>query len=457
MVKNERRLALTEEGAAEIDPALAFEQVVSAIDELLKRSAKVKGTVTHMAAAVFWHSLLGINAEGRPTTTVLSWADTRSRSQVPALRKKFDEPAVHDRTGARFHPSYWPAKLLWLRKEFPEQFRATARWISFSDYVLFRLTGELSTSVSMASATGIFDQRSCDWDPELQRSLMLRHSTLPPLAEDGQVFTLLPHFAKRWPRLSGTALSPAIGDGAANNIGTNCLTKNKVALMIGTSGAMRVAYRGEPPGRLPFGLWCYRIDRKRVLVGGAVSDGGGLFRWLIEKLRIQISGGELEREIKARKPTGHNLVFLPFLAGERSTGYHEKARGAVLGLTSVTDSIDITQAALESVAYRFADIFDQLNKVARIKEIIASGGALRESSAWTQIFADVLGRDIHLSSVHEASLRGAAIQVLGSGGALATIKSAIPDIRFKANPDAMMIHVEARKKHRLYYGKIINS
>jgi gluconokinase len=103
-----------------------------------------------------------------------------------------------------------------------------------------------------------------------------------------------------------------------------------------------------------------------------------------------------EDEIAKRPPAGHGLVFLPFLAGERSTGYHENATGAVLGLHSSTDAIDIVQAALESVAYRFAEIFDQLNSVVKVREITASGGALRESPVWTQIIADTLGRNLIL-------------------------------------------------------------
>ena len=132
--------------------------------------------------------------------------------------------------------------------------------------------------------------------------------------------------------------------------------------MVGTSGAMRVAYRGVPPKKIPHGLWCYRVDRKRVVIGGALSDGGGLYHWLRGNLKLP---KDAEAQIAKRVPGAHGLIFMPFLAGERSTGYYESAAGALLGLTSATDSIDILQAALESVAYRFAEIFDQLNSVVK--------------------------------------------------------------------------------------------
>ncbi len=454
MVKNERSLTATVDGGAEIDADEAFDQIVAAIDEVLRKSGKIKGSISHVAASSFWHSLVGIDAKGKATTKVYGWADTRSRDHIRSLRKKFDETQVHNRTGARFHSSFWPAKLLWLRNEFPEVWRKTARWLSLSDFIALKLFDEAKTSVSMVSATGIFDIRKCGWDLELLRFLKIKSTNLPEVvSDDSQTFQLNSKFAKRWPRLKAARWFPAIGDGAANNIGAGCVTKNKAALMIGTSGAMRVAYRGDPPDKIPDGLWCYRIDRQTVIMGGALSDGGGLYRWLKENLRLG-KDNDVEAEIAKREPAAHCLVFLPFLAGERSTGYHEAAAGSVIGLRTATDTIDIVQAALESVAYRFADIFDQLNSVCSIREIIASGGALRESPVWTQIIADVLGRNMTLPDTREASSRGAVLLALATIGKIENIEEIpTPEGReFRFDKGKYRIYKAARSGSEKYYG-----
>ncbi len=423
MVKNQRTLTATDDGGAEIDADEAFDQVVAAVDEVLNRSERIKGEITHVAASSFWHSLVGVDAKGKATTKVYGWADTRSREQVATLRKKFDETQVHNRTGARFHSSFWPAKLLWIRKEFPDVWRNTTQWLSLSDFMALRLFAESTTSVSMASATGVFDIRACNWDAELLRFLKIKPANLPEIASsDSQTFQLDSKFAKRWPRLRSACWFPAIGDGAANNIGAGCVKKTKAALMIGTSGAMRVAYKGQPPGKIPDGLWCYRIDRQTVIIGGALSDGGGLYQWLKQNLRLLADDDKTEAEIAKRPPAGHGLIFLPFLAGERSTGYHEDATGSIIGLRTATDTIDIVQAALESIAYRFAEIFDQLNSVCSIREIVASGGALRESPVWTQIIADILGRNMSLPDTREASSRGAVLLALATIGKIENIE-----------------------------------
>ena len=228
--------------------------------------------------------------------------------------------------------------------------------------------------------------------------------------------------------------------------------------MIGTSGAMRVAYRGDVPDKIPHGLWCYRIDRERVIIGGALSDGGGLYHWLKENLKLSGTDDEIENEIEKRPPDAHGLTFLPFLAGERSTGYHETAHGAVLGLKSATDTIDIVQAALESVAYRFAEIYDQLNEVLKIKSIIASGGALRESPVWTQIICDALAQKMALPETHEASSRGAVLLALESIGKIEDIsKLKTPEgAKFNFDKKRHAIYQKARKRHNEIYTLLMN-
>jgi len=247
-----------------------------------------------------------------------------------------------------------------------------------------------------------------------------------------------------------------IGDGAANNIGSRCVTKDRAALMVGTSGALRVAYRGEPPTKIPDGLWCYRIDRGHVIVGGALSDGGGLYSWLKENLRLPANA---EKLIAGRPPASHRLAFMPFLAGERSTGYNENAQGAVLGLTAATSAVDIAQAAMESVGYRFAEILDKLNSVTKVDEIYASGGALRSSKAWTQVMADILGHGLTLVDVPEASLRGAVLLALESLGNIESIEEISLDRGkvFEPNADHHAAHKLARKRHSQIYDSIVKN
>lgn len=433
-----------------------LDNVIAAIDGVFEKSSDSKGDITHIASCAFWHSLVGVDSFGIPTTEVFTWADTRSREYTTKLRATFDEGEVHNRTGARFHSSFWPAKLLWIREQHPAVWKRTARWLSADDYVQSRLCNGAFTSISMASATGLFGLRKQAWDAELLYHLRLKENSLPFVDRGAEGIAFNVTLQERWPLLKGAKWLPSIGDGAANNVGSRCVSNNKAALMVGTSGAIRIAFEGDPPDKLPNGLWCYRVDQKRVIVGGALSDGGGLYALLKQDLQVELTDEAICEEIARRGADSHGLSVMPFFFGERSTGYHESASGSIIGLNVSHDAIDILQAAMEAVAFRFAEILDQLLKVAPVKQIVVSGGALHASPVWTQVIADVLGRDLLVSNEPEASLRGAVLLALESLGKIESIDSVpVSTSRLEFHPKCHEIYKKARKRHVSAYEKLI--
>jgi gluconokinase len=351
--------------------------------ELLEAAEAVlaeAGEAEALGISCFWHSLLMLDERERPLTAVLLWQDRRAAAQAEALAERLDAGAVQARTGCTFHPSFWPAKLEWLRAEgVLEQAR---RAVSFADYLFLRLTGELRTSLSSASGTGLLDLRARTWDAELLEELGLGEGLLPPISDEP----------------AGTTYPP-LGDGACSNLGAGCVTPDRAALNIGTSGAIRVLREGEPDPRA--GLFSYYLDERRVVEGGAVSDGGNLYAWTQRTLKL--------RDVEPREPDGHGLTFLPLLGGERSLGWNPDATGAVSGLTFDTDADDLLQAGLEGIAYRIAEIAERMPEV---REVVATGHALLESEWWMQVFADVLGKPVVESGVAEGSARGAALYAL---------------------------------------------
>ncbi|HKG98526.1 MAG TPA: gluconokinase, partial [Pyrinomonadaceae bacterium] len=392
-----------------------------------------------IAISAFWHSLIGIDAEGHATTQLLTWADTRAAQFANDLRSQFDEHEIHSRTGCRFHPSYWPAKLQWFKHEQSETFLKTRCWLGFAEYLCLRLFGETAATISMASATGLFNQRQCNWDWGFVEALGISPGTLPEI-KTGLSLQLSDAFAVRWPALAEARLVTVVGDGAANNIGAGCSTRNKIALMVGTSGAMRVVFAGEPPAKLSPALWSYRVSLDRVVIGGALSDGGGLFQWLRQSMNVDPE--TLEKEVAALEPDSHGLTILPFWSGERSTGWMADARGGIFGLRQQTRPVEIVRAALESIAYRFALIARALDRLAPDATIVASGNALRSSPVWSQIIADVLGRPLLLGESAEASIRGAALLALEAVGKIGSIEEISVSVEQVFEPD--------RRRHARY-------
>jgi gluconokinase len=386
--------------------------------ELTREVAAQAGEADSVGVSCFGHSLIALGAGGAPLTPILDWRDTRSAGAAERLLESLDGREVHERTGCHLHPSYWPAKLAWLAAEEPEAFAAAERFVGFQELLPEH---EPTISLSQASATGLLDLRATRWDEELLSVLGVDEDQLPRISEDPQ---------RGW--------HPALLDGVCSNLGAGCVGRERAALMIGTSGAYRTLYEVDDLRPRP-GLFLYRADERRVLEGGALSDGGNLHRWLEQMLRTE------EGDAAARPPDAHGLTFLTLLGGERSPGWHTRARGAIHGLTLATTPLDLRQAAYEGVAYRFAEVAALMPEV---EEIVATGGGL-EDDGWAQILADVLERPLARSAVPEASLRGAAVAVLERLGA--EIGAAPVEDVVEPRPERFEAHRAAREQQRRLY------
>jgi gluconokinase len=412
-------LQTTADGGAFVAPEMLRDLTFDCIDGAYRFASTSGLKIAAVGTSCFWHSLLGLDRSGRPTTPVLLWADTRAGSEVGGLRAELDRGDVHDRTGSFLHSSYWPAKLRWLRRHDPDAFAKTSRWCGFSDYLLHELTGTDATSISMASGTGMLDVRRASWDAEMAGVAGVEISALPPLPDDELIVDLRADCADRWPELSGVAWLCGIGDGAAANLGTGSITPARIALSLGTSGAMRVliGHRPGEPLTIPADLWAYRLDRGHVLLGAAISNGGKVLAWLNELIKSDFDGDEMHQAADL-KPDAHGLTFLPFLAGERSPIWNDEATAVIAGLTLSTGRPELLRCGMEAVALRFARLYAALKTVAAPEhEIVANGAALLRSPSWLQITADTLAHAIvALPPAAEASARGAAIAALAATG-----------------------------------------
>ncbi|GIW05514.1 MAG: gluconate kinase [Dehalococcoidia bacterium] len=426
------RPATTTDGGATLDPEALVADVVRAID-----GVRIDRPVAAVGVTTFWHSLLGVGRDGRPVTPLLLWMDGRSGPDAETLRATLDAAAVHARTGCLIHASYWPAKLIWLRRTQPTAFAATVRWLSFADYLAEQLSGQpASTSLSMVSATGLFDQDAGRWDPELCAAVGVRPEQLPPVVSLDVVRRgLVPALAGRWPALADVPWLPAIGDGAASNAGAGCLTPDRLAIMVGTSAAVRAAWRGSAVA--PIGLWRYRLDETRVVLGGAMNDGGSLLDWLRRTLRLP-AHPEVEQAVAALPPAAHHLTLLPYWAGERSPHWRTDVAGALLGLRINSSPIEIYRAALEAIALLIGRVAAAVDSALPMPTttVVATGGALLGSAAFRQIVADVLGRPVLRSAVPEGSSRGVALLAAERLGLLTSLDALQPPIAGTAEPVA---------------------
>lgn len=397
------------DGTSVLDPDAVVREVEEIVDALAR--PELVGRIGGVALDTFASSLVGVDADGRACTPCYTYADSRCGAQVTALREELDEAAIHQRTGTRLHSSYLAPRLRWLRETQPEVFGRAARWMSLGEYVYLRLTGVTAAGTATAAWTGMLDRRTGAWDPELVAAAGINPEQLSEVRDPADPLRdVSAGVASRWPALAGAAWFPVVADGLASNVGVGAVDASSMAASAATSGAMRILLPAVPDD-LPSGLWCYRVDARRSLLGGAVNDVGRAVSWLESTVR-QAPGTTLDAVTAADPQPGVPLV-LPYFSGERATGWAADARATLTGISAATTGAQVARGVLEGVAISYARIADQLRSVSgQQPTILASGRVTQDVPSFLQVLADVLDAPVVPVTTKRATLRGTALLAL---------------------------------------------
>ena len=378
------------------------------------------------------HSLIAVDAGGRPLTPSITWADTRSVGWADKIRGEMDGQQIYRRTGTPIHPMSPFCKLVWLRHERPDIFAATHRFVGIKEYVFFRLFGQWVIDFSIASATGLFNLAALDWDAgalavagidagRLSRPVPPTHC-LDGLAQSTAAdLRLLP----RTPFVVGA------NDGVLSNLGVDAIHAGDVAVTIGTSGAIRAVVDRpltDPNGR----TFCYLLTPRHWVVGGPINNGGIVFRWVRDELaasetetakRLGIDAYEVLTRIAERAPPGcEGLLFHPFLTGERAPWWNARMRASFFGLAAHHRKEHMIRAVLEGVIFSLHSILPAVESLVGPTQTIKATGGFARSRLWRQMMADVFDREVVVPEEIESSCLGAAIMALYALGEVELIE-----------------------------------
>ncbi len=478
MARRRRHLISKEPGQATFGAADYLSDLVACVDEL--KSGGFLDGVSDVALDCQWHSVLAIGPDGRAATDVISWADTRPERPHPGWTLETLEE-LRQRTGCAFAPMYWTWRVPWLREAggAGASGASSARFVGLSEYVGLELLGDPSMSVSMASATGLLSTAERRWDESALALAGIEAAALPELALSDWEGRLAPAWRRQWPELADARWHPAMGDGAAANLGVGCDAPNRAAITIGTSAAVRSVRLDPGPGlpTLPAGLWRYCVDRERVVTGAAYSSGGQLYAWALSLWEgsglggsdlsdralghrafgnspdrntalsdsatdggtgeevahdTSASGGagagtarSVRYDVKVSVPAGSDgVLVLPWHAGTRPPAPLVPAgRGAVVGLGLGHSGAHIVSAAVEAVCFQLAGGLADLEAGDhRRLEVVVNGGAIEGSRWWMGRLAATLGRRVLISRIPETTARGAVVGALGVGSRAAAVE-----------------------------------
>jgi gluconokinase len=399
-------------GEAVQDPATILAAVIDAVREVSTASRDAGFEVAAVAFSSAMHSLIALDAGGRPLTPSITWADERATDQAERLRITPQGRGLHRRTGTPVHSMSPLTKLLWFRERAPDVMTVARRWIGIKEYVVAQLCGEHLVDLSIASGTGLLTLATREWDAEALQLAGIDASQLSTVVPTTAVLrSLRPAAAEAMGLDRGTPLVIGAGDGPLANLGVGAVRPGIAACSIGTSGAIRCAVDRpaiDEQGR----VFCYALTEDRWVVGGAVNNGGVVLRWLGETLMPQtvddVEGTLLGWAAQAPPGCG-GLLMLPYLFGERAPHWSGPARGAYVGLTHEHRREHLVRAAIEGVCLQLAVVLDGIRDAGiEVSEMRATGGFAR-SPFWRQLLADVLDIEVRFPAGTEGSSVGAAL------------------------------------------------
>ncbi|MBI4369968.1 MAG: hypothetical protein HY547_07040 [Elusimicrobia bacterium] len=402
------RTVNVEGGRVEINSEFLFAAFSDILDMIEKTVKKENYRIEAVGLATFWHSLIGLNDNFHALTPLLSWSDTRAAEECLILRRQLPEIKIHQRTGCRIHSCYFPARLLWFFNNHKALFLKIRHWMSLGDYLWLKLFDENATSVSIASATGMFDRRTGSWDPTLMSAARLTAGRLPRIVTEQKTCdNLRKEFKRRWPSLAPAFWAMPIGDGAAQNLGVGSLDGATAVLNVGTSAAIRVMAK---PTMIPPELWLYQLNAAEPVLGGALNCGGNLIEFLsrlfnMSTIRVKNEIAQAHKE----NPTPRFPIALPNFFGERSAHWNPWATGAIFGIQNPPDHRRLLHACWQGINHQLALVYQTLIKIQKIDRVILSGGAVRILPFWADALSDSLEIPLETSAIVEPSARGAAL------------------------------------------------
>jgi xylulokinase len=362
------------------------------------------------------HGLVVLDSEQRVLRPAILWNDQRTAAECAEIEERIGLGRLIELTGNRALPGFTAPKLLWLRRHEPEVYARIAHVLLPKDYVRLRLTGEHATDVADASGTLLFDVARRRWSDEIVKSLELPRSWLPRALES--------------PTLSGTTgdgvpVAAGAGDQAAGALGVGVDRPGPLSVVLGTSGVVFAAlpsFAADADGRAH--AFCHAVPGGWHAMGVMLSAAGSL-GWLRHVTAPDESYERLLAEAEQWPAAVEGLMFLPYLAGERTPHVDPGARGAFVGLDLRHDRGALVRAVLEGVAFALRDCLEILRPLGVDVQVARVSGGGARSDLWLRIVASVLEVPLERTAAEEGAAFGAALLGGVAGGVFADVHEAV--------------------------------
>ncbi|MFW5998434.1 MAG: xylulokinase [Halanaerobiaceae bacterium] len=444
---------------AEQDPHDWWEAVCASTKKLVNDSKINKKEIAVISFSAQMMGCLPVDKKGEPLRRSIIWADQRSIEQADYLEKQLGEEKVYNITGHKISPTYSLEKIMWIKDNEPEIYKKTFKFLQAKDFIIYKLTGNYVTDYSDACGMNLFDINKKEWSVDIIQSADVEINKLPKPHSSFDIAGKVSQVVANKVGLNpGTPVVIGAGDGASATVGAGVVEKGHAYNYIGSSSWIALAT--EKPiidqERQTFN-WIH-MDPELYIPCGTMQSAGASYNWLKENICLMeketaVKMGYSPYEImniavRKSKPTSNNLIFLPYLMGERSPHWNPDARGAFIGLTLKHERKDMIRSVMEGVTYNLKIISDIFEKFIEFNSIRVIGGGAK-ARVWREIMSDIYNKEILKPDIlEEATSLGAAV----AGGVGVGIFDSFEIVK-KLNPVTEKINPNERnvKKYKKFY------
>ena len=436
---------------SEQDPEQIFITVLYVLKNLLNELIHPAGyQVTAICFSAAMHSVLPVDKKGNPLGNAITWSDNRGKQEARLLKGTPLGKAIYDATGTPIHPMSPLIKITWMKNKDKDRFDKTARFLSLKSYIIQQLTGETIIDYSLASATGLFNIHSFQWEQAALDHAGITASQLPELVP---VFYSTPRLRTEFQSSLGlsdrTRIIAGASDGCLATLGAGVWGEGKATITIEQSGAVRVVGKEvliDEKQR----LFNYVLTKDYYVSGGPTNNGGVIFEWFTREFGSFRKAFDLEDSMEgliqeaSKIPAGSDgLLFLPYLLGERAPIWDANARGVYFGLNMQHRQQHFIRATIEGILFEIYSIGKTLEEHRAI-HTLSINGSFTAYPFWAQLIADIFNKPVHVKNNSDSIGLGAFLVTATEMGMYKSLEEATREI------DVPGMYRPDRNNHEVY-------
>lgn len=409
---------IIEEDRSDFDVTIIWNKIKAGLEKITSQIDDVTKVVNISIASVGESGVL-IDKQGEIIGPVITWYDRRTTTQLNDICQVIKPESIYDITGIPPHSNYSINKLIWIKEHYPDKFKSAYKWFCMSDYIVFKLTGEMKMDYSLASRTMLLDLETKSWSSEILDKLGIDLSLFPDLIESGAtVGSLLPSVANEVGLDSKVKVSIGGHDHMCGSLTVGMHDENIIMNSTGTTEGLLIL-QNEPNLDQDF-FKSYLSNGVHVLssfytIYASLPTGGYALEWFknnffSEKTSFDELTNRLDENLNKAFSSKKKLIFIPHLRGSGPPARTINSQGLFYGLTESDTKIDLLRAVFEGLCFELKTLFQLIEDLldTELDSMKVIGPACK-NRFWLQMKANILNKKVVAYELDEAVAKGAAL------------------------------------------------